>query len=139
MNPFRSFINFFKSHPAEQEPPVKPVSPGFNAKFNDPGIFTYHDDGFEIALKEGSVKLNWDDIDELVAYKADMYTFDEIRMDIVYGGMAITITEETPGWHQFVLKTKKVFPSILQDWDSKIIYPPFATNLTELSKKKDHA
>lgn len=38
------------------------------------------------------------DVDQLVAYKVDLFTVDEIYLELVYGDHQITITEETPGW-----------------------------------------
>lgn len=58
-------------------------------------------------------------------------------MEVVYGDLAFTISEELPGWNQFVLMTKKVFPSIPQDWDIVIIHPAFATNYRTIYEKQN--
>jgi hypothetical protein len=50
----------------------------------------------------------------------------------VYNDFQTTITEETPGWYQFVEETKRVFPSIPKNWDSEITQPAFETNLIVL-------
>jgi hypothetical protein len=96
--------------------------------FNDSGLFTYESDGFIFRFKDGPQKILWSQIDRITAYKADLSTYDEIRLNIEFGGSAFIFTEDTPGFFQFVLKTKKVFPSIPEDWDTKIINPPFAAN-----------
>ena len=56
----------------------------FSLKYNDLGKFIYEDDGFIFQFDNGSQKIKWDDIEKIVAYKADLMTIDEIRMDIVY-------------------------------------------------------
>ena len=100
----------------------------FEEKFNELGIFEYHQDGFTINFKKISKRLNWTDITQLNAYKSDLLTIDRIDLEIVYGDKHITISEDIPGWYQFVLKTKEIFNSIRKDWDIEIMQPPFATN-----------
>ena len=56
-------------------------------------------------------------------------------MEIVYGDKHITISEELPGWHLFIRKTKEEFPEIDKEWDVKIIFPAFATNYTTIYKR----
>ena len=56
-------------------------------------------------------------------------------MRIVHGNTFFTISEELPGWYQFVIKTKEIFRDIPKDWDLKIPFPPFETNYTVIYKK----
>ena len=79
--------------------------------------------------------MKWSEITELGAYKADLITYDQIEMRIVYGEMSFTISEELPGWYQFVRKTKDIFPTISKDWDVKIVFPAFETNYIILYEK----
>lgn len=94
-------------------------------------------DGFILQFTNRHEKIKWADIERLAVYKADLMTVDEIRMNIIYNNRQITITEDTPGWDQFVTKTKAIFPSIQEDWDFKIIQPAFATNFTVLYERTD--
>ena len=109
----------------------------FRKRMEDPGEFIYEEGGFIYQFGEGAKKIKWTDIERLVAYKMDLMTVDEIRMDIVWDGWKMTITEETPGWYQFVERLKAVFPGIPADWDSTIVQPPFATNLAVLYERED--
>lgn len=109
----------------------------FDIKFNDLGKFTYEDDGFIFQFKTEQQKIKWADIERLIAYKQDLLTTDEICLDIVYNNWQTTITEETPGWYQFVEKIKLIFPNIPKNWDSEIVHPAFATNLTILYQRAD--
>jgi hypothetical protein len=104
---------------------------------NESETFVNENDYFIFQFIQGHEKIKWVDIERLIAYKADLMTVDEIRMDIIYNNQQITITEETPGWDQFVTKTKAAFPSIQKNWDFKIIQPPFATNLIVLYERVD--
>lgn len=103
----------------------------------DKGQFVYDEDGFHFAFKEHDEKLRWVDIEQIVAYKRDLMTIDEICLDIVMGGWTITFSESLPGWNQFLLKLKAAFPSLPDNWEHQIVHPPFATNYTVLYERKD--
>lgn len=109
----------------------------FAIKFNDLGKFIYENDGFIFQFKSEQQKIKWTDIERLIAYKLDLMTTDEICLDIVYNNWQTTITEETPGWYQFIEKSKLAFPNIPKNWDSEIVHPAFATNLTILYQRAD--
>lgn len=97
-------------------------------KWKELGVFRYDNEGFTISHQDFSNKILWADIKQLNVFKVDLVTFDRIDMEIVLEDSRFTINEQLPGWYQFVLKTKKVFPEIPDDWDITIIQPAFATN-----------
>lgn len=105
-------------------------------QYNDTGAFNYHEKGFTIDYQNFFKRLDWDDITQLNVFKVDLLTTDRIDMEIVYSDKAFTINEEVPGWNQFVLKTKEVFPSIPKGWDIKIVQPPFAENFMTIYTKE---
>lgn len=107
----------------------------FEEIYQDIGPFQYDREGFMVTLKDFTERVNWDDIIQLNVFKTDLYTTDRVDMQIVYGKNYITINEELPGWYQFVLKTKEIFPSIPKDWDITIIQPPFETNFRTIYEK----
>jgi hypothetical protein len=107
----------------------------FEDMYQDLGIFQYDNDGFSIDFDDISLKLKWSDITQLNAYKKDLLTIDRIELEIIYGDKSSTISEDLPGWYQFVEKTKEIYPTISKDWDSKIIHPPFATNFMIIYNK----
>ena len=100
----------------------------FDQIYQDFGVFKYDKDGFTITYEDLTKRINWTEITQLNVFKVDQLTIDRIDMEIVYGDKCITISEELPGWYQFVLKTKEIFPTIPKDWDIKIIQPAFASN-----------
>src|SRR6478735_8418848 len=79
----------------------------FNEMYNDLGGFEYDESGFIVHYENFTKRLAWADITQLNVYKVDQLTTDRIEMEIVYGDKAFTISEELPGWYQFVLKTKE--------------------------------
>jgi hypothetical protein len=120
-----------------KQPDDEPDEVRFRRKYNDLGIFHYDENGFTIQMDKKRVYVNWTAIERLRAYKADMITIDQLRLEICFCNKHVTITEDIPGWYQFVLKTKTIFASIPQDWDINIIQPPFETNLTLLYERDD--
>ena len=108
----------------------------FEEKYKDTGVFKYDDEGFSIQYEEFFKQIKWKDITEINAYKADLMTIDRIEMEIVYGNKSLMVSEDLPGWYQFVIKTKKVFSTIPHEWENEITQPPFATNWTNIYKKE---
>lgn len=107
----------------------------FDEMYQAIGMFQYDNEGFTISYEDFTKRINWADITQLNVFKVDQMTIDRIDMEIVYGDKCFTISEELPGWYQFVLKTKEVFPSIPKDWDITIIQPAFATNYRTIYDK----
>ena len=135
MTILQKITNFIKPSPAAKPVRERDKIKPFNGGYNDTGIFTYTDDGFAIELKDGIQKIRWDQVEKLTAYKIDLMAYDEICLNAVCANGRFTITEDTPGWYQFVERTKKNLRGIDKEWDVKIVYPSFATNLTILYEK----
>jgi hypothetical protein len=104
-------------------------------KRQDPGAFTYEEDGFFYAFMTETRKINWASIDKIVAYKQDLISADEICIDIIYDNWVTTFTEETPGWYIFLEKIKAIFPNIPPDWSDTIVQPSFDTQLMVLYER----
>jgi len=100
------------------------------------GQFEYFDYGFRIKEYLKSTEINWSDIQEIAAYKVDLYAVDEIRLNIVTEKSTITVSEEIPGYFIFKEKIKNIFPDSDKDWEHKVIKPAFAENFTIIYKRK---
>jgi hypothetical protein len=98
----------------------------------DIGDFEYTDVGFSFINKEKKiVSWHWADIESIFAYKNDLFTVDQLCLDIFNKSDGyVTLTEDVPGWAYFIEKLKAIFPGIDKEFDWKIVLPPFATNLT---------
>jgi hypothetical protein len=110
-------------------------SKSFEEIYEDLGCFKYDKNGFTIVYEETNIAVKWEEITQLNAYKKDLIAIDRIEMEIVCGEKYFVINEELPGWFQFVIKTKEVFPTIPKDWDLHIIHPAFQTNFTIIYSK----
>jgi hypothetical protein len=89
-------------------------------------------DGFDIITGDGTQQIQWLDIQKIVAYKLDLFTNDEICMEIMLVQDSVTISEEIIGWPAFSAAVLEHFPSIPKDWEGVIAQPAFATNYTVL-------
>ena len=107
----------------------------FDDMYQDLGAFQYDKEGFIISYEDFTKRINWVDITQLNVFKIDQMTIDRIDLEIVYGDKCFTISEELPGWYQFVLRTKEIFPTIPTDWDITIILPAFETNYRTIYEK----
>ena len=104
----------------------------FDEMYEELGVFEYDEKGFTIIYEDIAKRIDWTEITQINVYKVDKITIDRIDMEIVCSDICFSISEELPGWYQFVLKTKNVFPTIPKDWDVKIIQPAFETNYTTI-------
>ena len=107
----------------------------FSHIYEDNGLFAYDDGGFAFQFSNGPQKIFWSEIERMTAYKADLITIDQLRLDIEFRGLTLPISEDTPGFFQFIVKTKEVFPTIAKDWDLKIIHPAFEANVTVIYER----
>lgn len=103
----------------------------------DLGLFTYNEAGFSLQQHKGITHHNWEDIQTLFGYKEDLFTTDEICLDIfTVDNLYIKLTESTPGWYQFNERLSENIPAVPIDWTGEIALPPFETKLTLLFDKK---
>ena len=109
----------------------------WDSKFNDLGIFSYNNLGFDIDLKDGFHSIKWTDIERLQAYKVDLLTTDEICIDIIFDNKTIIVTEETKGWYQFIEKLKSSLPQTNDNWEDLVFKNPFEYNLTTIYERAD--
>ncbi|NNV57157.1 hypothetical protein [Limnovirga soli] len=138
MKTLQKILNFFSSGKTKNISPIADErNMDFDEKLNDVGSFIYEEDGFIFQMIPAQQKIQWADIERLIAYKKDFLTTDEVCLDILFNNRKITITEATPGWYQFIQKTKFIFPGIPKNWDSEILQPAFALNLKVLYQRTD--
>lgn len=97
--------------------------------------FTFSEQGFSYILNNNMQKINWLDVELITSYKLDLFTTDEICVDIIFKEGKLTFPESSPGWYQLFTKLKEQFPSISKNFPSQIMQPPFATNYTVLFER----
>ena len=108
----------------------------FEVQQADPGDIAYFDGGFHVPCATGYRAVAWNDLRAVFAYKRDLYTTDEICLDIFFpGDSSFTITEETAGWYIFVERLEAHL-SIAPGWFAEVSAPAFETKLTLLYEQE---
>lgn len=77
----------------------------------------------------------WAQVIEIVAYKMDLFTTDEICLDVILPSFMFTLTESHAEWDVLTKSMEETFPSIGADWFSKAMFPAFATDAMTIYKK----
>lgn len=110
----------------------------FDEKYNDLGEFEYEDLGFSIPNGDHRLFMAWTDIAAIFIYKRDLMTVDQLNIDLFFSNnQNLHLTEDDAGWYQLIEQLKKAFPTIAKDFDRKVVFPPFETNLTLVYETED--
>jgi len=109
----------------------------FKHLYNTKGLFEYDDTGFQFFNNGQLSKVKWESITQMVGFKIDLLTIDEICLHIeIQKSENLEISESTKGWFQFLKKIKEQFPSINKTWEIDIANPAFERNETVIYQKK---
>ena len=100
---------------------------------------TFDSTGFVLAdhrLNPGAdLRLSWQEIGRIVAYKRDLFAYDRLCMFVARAdGSGIEVNEEMDGWKALCEALPQVLPGCksFDDWFQAVAFPAFATNKTEL-------
>jgi hypothetical protein len=88
---------------------------------------------------EPPLRLKWEQINAVFAYKRDCYTVDEIRL-ILGDDVDLTwmeVTEDDVGFKVLIVELARRLPGFpnVYDWWDNVPQPPFETQWTELYRK----
>lgn len=92
-------------------------------------------EAFILSDESKKYQILWQDIVKIVAYKVDMWSVDEIRIDIELTDKFYTITEEFHNWDQFIKIIETKF--LIEDWFPQVAFPPFERNETILFERNN--
>ena len=101
------------------------------------GAFDYDADGFSYPFENGASQIRWSEVERVIGYKLDLFTVDEICLELHVGDRAIRFSESTPGWYQFLDRLRTVFPVIRENWDWEVAMPAFTGNYTVLYEREN--
>jgi len=107
-----------------------------NVRWSENGIFTYEEDGFMMECKDGPRKIKWKEIMKLVVYKPDTFYCKKICMDIILKDSDITISTETGGWFQFLIKSNIALRRIQRNWERKMNRQTTSGNFRVIYKRR---
>jgi hypothetical protein len=72
-------------------------------------------------------QVEWDDIREIVTFKLDYGTYDDIRLAFRVDDLWVEVSEDAQGWSILSSAMARRFPTIPTDWYWTVMLPPFAT------------
>ncbi len=94
------------------------------------GQVTFDEHSFRVA-SPNSRELAWSHIQRITAWKIDLLTHDEIRVQFEHHDGVVIVTEESPGFGDFMTEVVRRFPTA-EGWHPKLSQPAFATAETVL-------
>lgn len=100
-------------------------------------FLTVEPDGFTLRKhdEDDLLRVNWNEVLRIVAYKLDLLTTDCIAVAFDVGNdRAVEIHEEMDGFCDVMVAASQQFEGCrkVEEWLFQIAQPPFATNLKEL-------
>jgi len=135
---FRIFFNFLRRPDKREHGRLKAESElRWKELQEERGAFVYEEDGFSYPFENGTSQIRWAEVERVIGYTLDLFTVDEICLELHVRDRAIRFTESTPGWYPFLDRLRTVFPVIRENWDWGVAKPPFATNYTVLYERED--
>jgi hypothetical protein len=94
------------------------------------------DDGFSVAKNQREIiSVRWNDIQEIVAFKRDLFTTDLICFSFSTSDGSFEVNEEVPGYSSLESALKKELPGFDNRWRYKVIKPAFAPNRTVIYQR----
>jgi len=80
-----------------------------------------------------TVTWSWDDVQHVVAYKMDFWSYDQIRLRFEFAAAPeIEICEEAPGFVDLMEQMKRSLPLTQEDWYWRVMEPAFEANVAVL-------
>lgn len=101
-----------------------------------PEFLALTDSGFKLNSSNKNFEVNWDSINGITCFKIDQISVDCLYLNIEYGAHNLNVHEDLIGWNEFLDELHKRFPSIDENWRTKIIQPSFERNEILLFNRK---
>jgi hypothetical protein len=103
------------------------------------GVISITDDGFTVRRREKLLAaVAWDDVDEIRAYKVDLFAVDLICWGFHRTGddFLVEVNEHMVGFEALQEAARVRYGIALADWWEQVAFPAFATNMTAIWSKE---
>lgn len=103
------------------------MTPDFPTVLADESGFRLERDGTDV------VGVRWDEIQEIIAFKRDIFSYDIICLGFRVDDSEtfIEVAEDFPGYKQFLKTVESRFP-LKDGWWNDVAVPAFATNMMQI-------
>jgi hypothetical protein len=84
------------------------------------------------------LRMAWEHVDAVYAYKRDCYTVDQIRLILRSNDQSsIEVTESDEGYQALIAEMERRLPGfpMFHEWWDKVAFPAFETNWTEIYRR----
>ena len=78
--------------------------------------------------REGTYSFRWDDVEEILTFKRDLWTVDSIRLAFRVGDRWYEVGEEDAGFMSLVERMQAKFPAVPEAWYLEVMFPAFEAN-----------
>ena len=114
MNPFAKLLSLLPAQPVKR-------------------TIRYDDAGFDVVAEEGvTIQITWDYVAEIVVFKRDLFSIDEICFGFRCRGRDDyqSVGEEDLAFSAFQVAVERRFSGIRKDWFQEVAVPAFQENWT---------
>ncbi|MEX2558701.1 MAG: hypothetical protein WD403_02250 [Pirellulales bacterium] len=80
-------------------------------------------------------RIRWAEVDEIVAWKDDVWAYDIICIGLRSGQKQYRCDEEQHGWHDLLRTIERLFAIRRDDWWRRVALPAFETSLTVIWRR----
>ena len=104
------------------------------------GRISILEDGFAVYKGESCfADVKWDDVEEIRAYKIDVFSYDLICFcfGCCDNDSFIEVHEAMEGFRSLQKAVEERYKNLLDDWWSKVSFPAFAANMTTIWEKQN--
>ena len=117
----------------------------FNKTFgHHPGVLDISPEGLELlryqfrngaTVLETEWRIAWADVSQIVGYKIDALTTDQIRLAFEVRGNMYVVTEDMKGFKPLLAATDERFNTDRETWWPQVAFPAFETNWTTIWRR----
>jgi hypothetical protein len=110
------------------------------AQKDDPGLFTYSEQGFAFKDSEQRFACKWADIETIFGYLKDLDEEGSLMLDIFTTTQSkFKVSETTEGWFLFNKKLREKYQFVHRNWEDEVLDPDSAEKRKLVFDKKHRA
>jgi len=106
------------------------------------GVISVSEDGFIVRHGDNpAAEVEWDEVEEIIAYKTDLLATDLICWGFCCSGehRMIEVDEHMAGFKELQKAVESRYEVTLQDWFDEVAFPPFAENMTVIWESRKNS
>jgi hypothetical protein len=84
------------------------------------------------------ISFRWQDVGEIVTFKRDFFTWDDIRLAFHITDGWVEMSEQWDRWTDVCMEMARRFPTIPERWYFEVMLPPFETCYRTLYRRTDN-